>query len=562
MSVQMQLAKKLKKFNFIYILLLWIALGFVVFPMINTLLKSFEVEGGIFLQNYIDYFANANNIRVVRNTLKMGVFTVLVCALIGTALALYMGFIEVRFRRLLHILLLSPFMVPGVIIVIAFIQIYGESGMLTKLIQALFGMQKLPYRFGNLGGIIFVHAYTQYVYFYLNVSIALKYMDYASIEAARGLGASKLHIFKTVVLPFILPALLSSAIVTFISGIASFSAPNLIGGRYKVLSTQIMISKSNNYLNLASMQVVILMMMGITVMFLIRHFELKYSQEASVRSVTITRVRLKSSILNFVLGFFMTGLVIMIVLPVFTIILFSFADSSGIMMDIFPKELGFWNYMKIIEKKRVLKPFLNSIVMPLQAVGAGLLISIPVAYMSAKKRSRANVLLEMMFMMPWAMPASTIAINLINSFNKKNVFVLNEILIGTYFILPLAYILTSLPLLIRTNMLAFGSFNMDLEYASRGLGAGRLRSFLSVTAPVISPSIISGAILVFIKTVGEYTMSALLYGISNRPVSIAMVSAMQEFDLGLCMAYGTLVVGICIAAMLIVFRLDEGMNGL
>lgn len=187
----------------------------------------------------------------------------------------------------------------------------------------------------------------------------------------------------------------------------------------------------------------------------------------------------------------------------------------------------------------------------------GLLISLPVAYMSCKRKDRVNVMLELMFMIPWAMPASTIAINLINSFNKKNLFVFNEILIGTYWIVPLAYILTSLPLLIRTNMLAFGNFNMDLEYASKGLGAGSLRSFVSVTIPVISPAIFSGSILVFIKCVGEYTMSALLYGVSNRPISIAMVTAMQEFDLGLCMAYGSFVIMICILSMLILLRFDQ-----
>lgn len=547
-------------FRVSYIIFFWIALGFIIFPMINTLLKSFETGGGVFYKNYIDYFANINNLRVVFNTLKMGIFTVFVCGIIGTILALYIGFVEFRFRKLVHILLLSPMMVPGVVIVIAFIQLYGESGMVTKLIQTIFSMEQIPYRFSGFWGIIFVHAYTQYVYFYLNVSISLKYLDYASIEAARGLGASKLKIFKTVIFPSILPALLSSSIVTFISGIASFSAPNLIGGRYKVMSTQIMVSKSNGYLNIASMQVVVLMVMGLLAMFLIRHFELKYSQEASVRSVAISRVKIKNKVMSFVLGFIVSVFIGTILLPVFTIILFSFADSSSIMMDIFPKDFGFWNYTKIIEKKRVLKPFLNSIIMPLQAVGIGLLISLPVAYMSCKRKNRVNVMLELMFMIPWAMPASTIAINLINSFNKKNLFVFNEILIGTYWIVPLAYILTSLPLLIRTNMLAFGSFNMDLEYASRGLGAGRLRSFVSVTLPVISPAIFSGAILVFIKCVGEYTMSALLYGVSNRPISIAMVTSMQEFDLGLCMAYGSFVIMICILSMLILLRFDQGMK--
>ena len=86
-------------FGVSYIVFFWIALGFIIFPMINTLLKSFETGGGVFYKNYIDYFANINNLRVVFNTFKMGIFTVLVCGIIGTILALYIGFVEFRFRN-------------------------------------------------------------------------------------------------------------------------------------------------------------------------------------------------------------------------------------------------------------------------------------------------------------------------------------------------------------------------------------------------------------------------------------------------------------------------------
>lgn len=195
--------------------------------------------------------------------------------------------------------------------------------------------------------------------------------------------------------------------------------------------------------------------------------------------------------------------------------------------------------------------------MSLDAVFIGLGITLPVAYLTTKKQNMLNRTAEILIMLPWAMPVSTIAINLINTFNRKNVFSFNKILIGTYWILPIAYIIMALPLLLRSNIIAMESFNINYEYASRGLGAGRIRTFFRVTAPVIMPAIISGAILIFIKTLGEYTLSALLYGVHNRPVSIAMVTSMQEFDIGLSMAYGSIIIMMCFVAIGIILRLDK-----
>lgn len=115
-------------------------------------------------------------------------------------------------------------------------------------------------------------AYTQYVYFYLNVYVALKYVDYSTVEAAKGMGASKLRVFFDVIWPVITPAVITSTIITFASGISSFSAPNLIGGGFKVLSTQIVRSKANNHMDIASVQVITLLLMGILFMILLQYY--------------------------------------------------------------------------------------------------------------------------------------------------------------------------------------------------------------------------------------------------------------------------------------------------
>lgn len=540
-----------------YFAVFWFLIGFVFLPMLNTVFSSFETDSGMNFGNYIEFFKNPNSFQIVKQTFIMGLFTAIICGLIGTALAFYMSFVKVKNKKLIHALLLSPMMVPGLIIVIAFIQLYGESGIITKALQYIFNLSEVPYNFSGLSGILFVHACTQYTYFYLNTSIALKYVDYSTIEAARGIGASKIKILFTIIIPSIAPALLSSTIVTFISGIGSFSAPNLIGGGYRVLSTQIVRSKANNFMNIASLQVVILLIMGLSVMMIIQYYEKKYTFESSVRNVPIEAKEIKNPALRYILKILMTIILLVIILPILGIIFLSFAEKGSMMVEIFPKEFTFDNYIKIFSTARVLKPFTNSITMSFITVIVLLVITLPLSYFLAKNKTKYNSVVLFLAMLPWAMPVSTIGINLINSFNVKNIFSFNTSLIGTFWILPLAYIIISLPLMIRTNKIAMESFNISLEHASRSLGAGPVKTFISVTAPVVMPAIISSAALVFIRTIGEYTCSALLYGIYNRPISIAMVSSMQEYDIELSMAYGTLTILVCLMAMFIIMKFDK-----
>ena len=81
----------------------------------------------------------------------------------------------------------------------------------------------------------------------------------------------------------------------------------------------------------------------------------------------------------------------------------------------------------IFEKSRVLKPMLNSLKMSLMAVIAGLIITVPVAYVVTKNNNIHNRLAKFIIMLPWSMPASAIAVNLINTFNKKSIFAFNTI---------------------------------------------------------------------------------------------------------------------------------------
>ena len=539
-----------------YAVAAFLCLGYIALPFLYTLRSATFVDGGFTLAVFQEFFSNPNHVQVAINSLVLGLATVLVCGTLGTALALYMTFLAGKRKMILHILLLSPMMIPGVITVIAFIQLYGESGLVTKAIQMLLSLPSPPFTFKGFGAILFVIAYTQYVYFYLNVYVALKYLDYSQIEAARSLGASWGRIFKDVILPVIKPAVLLSTILTFASGVSSFSGPNLIGG-YKVLSTQIVLSKVNNHLEMASVQAVVMFAISVSVMLLVRWYGRRTQSVQSDRTATRVVPLRAHPALTVAARIVMLAQIVLILLPIAAIAYLSFMTTGSIMQEIFPHSFTLENYATIFGKPRVLQPLLNSLEMSALAVVVGLLITVPSAYLIVRRRSKASGIMRFALMLPSALPASLIAINLINAFAQENIFAFNVPLIGTYIILPIAYTVMALPMLLSSNEVAIGSLHGSLEEASRSLGAGPLATFVNVVVPNTAPGILAGGVLMFIRMVGEYTMSALLYGIHNRPISISIVTNMQEYEVGISLAYGVLVILVCYVALALIFRLDK-----
>ena len=93
-----------------------------------------------------------------------------------------------------------------------------------------------------------------YVYFYLFTRAGLARLDAALLEAAASLGAGRARTLFRVTLPLLRPALAGAALLTFMTSLASFSAPYLFGGSFRVMTTQIVASKLNGETGLAQVE--------------------------------------------------------------------------------------------------------------------------------------------------------------------------------------------------------------------------------------------------------------------------------------------------------------------
>ena len=535
--------------------LLWFLVGYILHPALSTLMVSLSTDHGPTLARYLTFFSSATNVTVLKNSLVLGLLTVFLCGVVGTALAFFVHYFEFPFKQTVDKILLLPVMMPGLIIVFAFEQLYGESGLVTKTIELVFGLQSAPYSFTGLPGILLVHTYTQYVYFYIAVSLAIRHIDLAVVESARGLGASRLKVFTSVIRPFISPALITAAAVTFMTGIGSFAAPSIIGGGYKVLTTQILLAKANNYMETAAVQVVVLTLLSLVFFGVLRWYEKKKLFASSVKSTPMQPVTIRNPVARYAMYLLAGFLVLMILLPFLTILLLSFVNSGSWLVNIYPREFSLENVQAIFTKARKFQPFMTSVNLSLLAACFCLLLAVPASFIIEKTRLKLRWLVEFLVILPWAMPASAVAINLVNANCTPNIFAFNKVLVGSYLLLPLGYFIKSLPLMVKTAHISFQNLSDTLTEASKSLGASGFTTFRKVSLPILYPGLLAGFLLVFIRSIGEYTISAFLYTASNKPVSIAMVNAIFEYDIGLSMAYGTLLIALTGALSLAISKL-------
>ncbi len=543
----------------LYGITFYLIITFIAYPLLNLLVDSLKVGEHFSLDNYITLSQSNADIRAFKNTIKVGIVSTISCMLVGVYLAFQTDFFDNIRRPFIKNMLLFPFVLPGIIIVISDIQLFGELGMFPQMIKMLFGLEKVPFSLGGFWGIIFVHTCTQYIYFYLNTSIALRFFDHNQIESAKNLGASNWQIFSDIILPYLRPALITSALMTFSTSISSFSPPYLIGNGYLTMSIQVLQYKMNNRMSLASATVVTLMCLTFITIFLYQHYQKNAFKSGKAKQYSSRKQKIKSPIIKHLSNVVFVLLFMIIFLPVLNIIYMSMIDTKILMVNPIPTQFTLENYWKVLQSHRILAPIKNSLVMATSSALICTLIAVATSYLLLNKKSLPNKVMGFFVLLPIAIPASTLGVTLILAFNKKNILLMGNSLIGTYWILPIAYIISSIAIVSRSTFTAFSGFNKELEYSSKSLGASHFQTLLYVFLPMVKSGIISGFAICFMRALGDYTISALLYGASNKPISIAMVNALHDFDIGVSMVYGVIVIfiGLSLFALLDLSKLEN-----
>jgi len=435
--------------------------------------------------------------------------------------------------------------------VIAFLFLYGESGFASRAVQALLRLHEPPWRLAGPGAILLVHAYSMYVYFYLFTRAGLARLDAALLEAAASLGASRWRTLFRVTLPLLRPALAGAALLTFMTALASFSAPYLFGGGFRVMTTQIVASKLNGELTLAQVETVMLAGLALLGLGAMRRADRAVSTGTGVRGIAPARRRLRSPLARGAAGLFGWLLAALLLLPHAVLLLVSLVPAFTWTAEPFPPVLNLGNWTALFTTPERLRPVVNSLWMAVVATLLALALGFAAARLAALRRDRLRGVLEGMIAIPWAVPGTVFAVALATTFSVRQPWIGRFVLIGTPWILPLAYLVRDLPLTGRAALAGFRQLDPALEEAAASLGAGRWRRLARVTVPLLRPALAAGAGLAFITALGDFIVSIVLYTFDTRPISIEILSSLRLQDLGMAAAYGVLLMIASAAAFLL-----------
>lgn len=526
------------------VLLLWL----FVYPNLVVLAESVVGETGLTMDAYREFFATRSELEALWSSVWISAVSVALCALVGVPLAFVFARYEFPGRKLFGALAALPVLLPPLVGVIAFMFLFGESGILTRSVQEVFGLAEPPWRLSGAPAILLVHAYTMYVYFYLFVRAGLTRLDEGALEAAESLGAGRWRTFRTVTLPLLTPSLSAAALLVFMTSMASFSAPYVFGGDFRVLTTQIYASKVSGALPLAMVETVMLAAVSLSFLWVLRRME-RGREFASVgKGLGAARRRVRSRWARGLLAGAGVGGVLFLLLPHLTLVLVSFVAEGSWTTQVLPTEFTLGNYASLVAEPQLFRPVLNSLQMATVATAANLLLCFVAAYLVVRRRFRGRGLLRVLLVLPWALPGTVIALGLATTFSVDRPEMGRLVLVGSFWILPLAYFIRNTPLVAQATIASFRQFDPSLEEAARSLGASWTETMRRVALPLVLPGLAAGGTLAFVTALGEFVASILLYTHTTRPMSIEILGQLRAFDFGKATALGVVLAALMAVA--------------
>lgn len=543
----------------LFIIAVVVLLYGVVYPNLQLVITSLRTDNAWSLTNYGLVFSQSIIFQSMVTSIGISLLTVLFSGLVGVPLAFLFERFEFPGQRLFAALTAMPLVLPPLVGTVAFILLCGESGLLARIVQSLFRIETSPWSLRGWPAILLFHTYTMYPFFYVLTGAGLRRMDAGLAEAARVLGARPLYTFFKVVIPQLTPSLIAAGLLTFMTSMASFSAPLLFGGNVRVLTLEIFTARQRGDNRLAVTETIVLAMISLSALLFFQRYE---GTRKFVAAAMKGAPRLRKSVqhgrtrtLAMICGVCFS---LLLFLPIATLVLVSFARDGQWTTQTLPPSYTFGNYQRILTDPSAGEVFVNSLSMSAIAAFAALLWSFCVATLvTSKGWQLGKRLLSLLVLVPWALPGTVVAVSIADAYGKPSWLLGSYILIGTFWILPVIYFLRFMPLVVRAVQSNMEQLDPALERAAASLGAKWWRRLTRVTLPLVWPGAVAGTLLAFVIALGEYVASVLVFVPTNRPVSIAIASELRNFNLGAASAYGVILIIVISLSMLVAAKVER-----
>lgn len=515
---------------------------FLVWPFIKLFGQALFKDGQFTLEYFKDFVDLKYYYQTLFRSLLISTVTTILTVIIGVPLAYLYSRFKLYGSKIVNVMIIMSLMSPPFIGAYSWIILLGRNGVITRFLNAI-GIG-FPSIYGLLG-ILLVFTLGLYPYIFLYVSGALKNIDSSLEEASESLGASKFKRMMSVTFPVIKPTILAGAIMVFMTSLADFGTPMLIGEGYKVLPVlayEEFMSETGGNSGMAAALSIIVVVVSLSVLLIQKYV---VNRRTYFMSGLRPPAQIELSKGKKILASGILWLVAIIsFLPQIVVIYTSFKNTSG---PIFVDGFGLDSYRNIFYKmgSNITNTFLFSAISMVLIV----IFAVITAYMITKKRGVSSSILDLLVMFPYVIPGAVMGISLLITFNKPPLMIA-----GTPLIMIIAYTIRKMPYTVRSSSAILQQMDSSVEEAAISLGDSPMKSFLKVTSRIMLPGIISGAILSWISTINELSSSIMLYSGRTSTIAVAIYTEAMRASFGTAAALASILTVATILSF-VVFRI-------
>jgi len=537
----------------------------VVYPSITLVKNSFTTDGRLSFQNYINLFSESRTFILFKNTFSVAFLGAIGATFLGVMVSWLLARTDIPFKRFWQIALIVPYLIPPFIGGIAWVYLLGPVGFLNKFWMVLTQSNQPLWIIYGRWGIVFVMMLYSYPIAYMVTLGPLKQMNPSLEEAAQISGAGTLRTLRDITAPLMLPSIGGSALLIFMSMMANFGIPAVIGfpKRYYVMTTQIYLNilnfdKANN-LQLAaalSMLLVVLAILTMQVQRLLQRGKSYAIISGKSSQPQLIQLGWKKYI---AVAFLFLIVLCTVILPVLAIFATSLVKAVGLPFTL--ENLSFAHYERLLfEVPKVSRAIKNSLLLAGGSASVIVFISLVISYMTVKMKIRGGQVLESLVLLPYAVPGVVVALAMILAFLKP-IPLLKVTIYNTIWILLVAYIARFLTFGVRSISAAFEQVHESLEDAARISGADFVTAYKDIVIPLIKTNVFAGWFLAFMPALTELTLSILLFSVGNETLGTVVYGLHQEGKIGLTAALAFMVVVIVVTLNMITNKVTKGQLG-
>ena len=519
---------------------------FLVYPLFSLFMSAFQnaQTGAFSLENFTRFFSRPFFTRTLMNSFWVTMWTTFLAILIGVPLAYFLSVYKIRGKKILNILIIISMLSPPFIGAYSWILLGGRNGLVANFFWDVFGL-RTPSIYG-FGGILSVLTLRLFPFIYLFASGALKKVDASLIEAAESLGCTPIRKVSTVILPLIIPSVLAGALLVFMTALADFGTPMLIGEGFMVMPVLIFrefIGEIGGQANFAAALAMIMVFIT-AVVFLVQKFIVN-KRSFTMSSLRPIEPKKPQGLAKVLMHTFAYLIVAIAMIPQVTVVWTSFRAMQGAR---FIEGFSLDSYTRIFS--RLGSVIWNTYRFGLVAIAIVVIVSMLVAYLTIRRRNALTNILDSITMFPFIIPGSVLGITLLLTFNTRPL-----LLSGTAFIMILAFVIRRLPYTLRSSSAILYQISPSMEEAAISLGDSPVKAFFKVTAVMMMPGVISGAILSWITIINELSASVILHTGRTRTMAVAIYTEVIRASYGTAAALATILTLTTVISLFLFFKL-------